>query len=387
MRIALYHPWIYVMSGLERTIMEIKRRSRHDWEIYTGYYDAERTYPELKQMGVKELKRVSVDRRYGAVIGAGIKIATTRIERDGLDAMLVSCDGLGSFINFANPGIASVCLCFTPLRAVYDPEYRSRRLSRSPAVRMAQLVVEKAYRRLDKIAWRRYRHVFCISEEVKRRVLEGGLCEPGRIQVAYPGIDGAQRSLSLQREPFFFLPGRIMWTKNLELAIEAFRLFKARTGSDFTLKIAGMVDGKSRPYYAKLRELTRGDACVEFIVDPTDAQMKDHYRRCDAVLFAAFNEDLGITPMEAGMFGKPVIAVDRGGPREVVVHEQTGLLVEPEAEAFCAAMTRLVAQPDVALRMGAANFERSKLYTWDKFVGSLDDYFDTVPARPGGALA
>lgn len=376
MRIAIYHPWIYVKSGLERTIMEIKRRSRHDIVIYTGFYDAEGTYPELKNMAVQTLKPVSVERQYGAVIRAGKTISTTKIDDPEVDALIVSCDGLGSFINFANPGLPSVCLCFTPLRAVYDPEYRARHLSRNPLKRMAQSAIAMVYRYLDKKAWNAYRHVFCISNEVRQRVLQGGLCEASRIEIAYPGIDGELRAISEQREPFFFLPGRIMWTKNIQLAIIAFHQFKKNANIDFSLKIAGMIDGKSQDYYQELRDLADDDSSIVFIADPTDEEMRDYYRRCHSVLFTAFNEDLGITPMEAGVFGKPVIAVNRGGPREIVVHEKTGLLVEPDADAFSSAMQQLVGNPELAASMGRANYERSGLYTWDKFVASIDDYFD-----------
>lgn len=204
MRIAVYHPWIYVKSGLERTLMEIKRRSRHDWVIYTGHYDAEGTYPELKDMGVTELKPVSVRRRYGTVIRAGLTIATTRLDDPDIDLLAVSCDGLGSFINFANRDIPSLCICFTPLRAVYDPEYRRRLLSSNPLVRLVQLAVEKTYRAVDRRAWRYYRQVFCISNEVRERVLQAGLCDPAIIQVAYPGISERDRSVSDTYEPFFF---------------------------------------------------------------------------------------------------------------------------------------------------------------------------------------
>ena len=33
-RVALYYPWIYVRSGVERTILELVRRSRHLYEVY-----------------------------------------------------------------------------------------------------------------------------------------------------------------------------------------------------------------------------------------------------------------------------------------------------------------------------------------------------------------
>ena len=380
MRVAIYHPWIYVKSGLERTIMEFKTRSRHDVVIYTGHYDAEATYPELKTMDVQTLKPVSIIRQYGAVIRAGMTIASTRLEQEEFDAMIISCDGLGSFLNFANPRIPSVCLCFTPLRAVYDPEYRIRHLSPNALKRFVQKIIAVVYRQIDKRAWRYYRKVFCISNEVKRRVLSGGLCDASLIDIAYPGIDAEMRQISDTREPFFFLPGRIMWTKNIQLAIMAFQQFKQAAQVDFKLKIAGMIDNKSQPYYEYLCDIVGDDDSIEFISDPTDAEMRDYYRRCHTVLFAAFNEDLGITPMEAGVVGKPVIAVNRGGPREIVVDGETGILVEPEPEAYCAAMLRLVNEPGLVDRMGQANFERSERYTWDRFVETLDDYLDSLAA-------
>lgn len=361
--------------------MEIKHRSRHDIVIYTGFYDAQGTYPELKQMSVQTLKPVSVVRRYRAVIRAGMTISTTRIVDPDVDALMVSCDGLGSFINFANSGLPTVCLCFTPLRAVYDPEYRARHLLIHPVKRLIQSAIEKVYRFLDRKAWRSYRHVFCISNEVRQRVLRGGLCDPSIIEIAYPGIDGELRCISEQSEPFFFLPGRIMWTKNIQLAIIAFQKFKQTEKSDFSLKIAGMIDAKSQDYYQWLCGLVGDDSSIEFISDPSDDEMRDYYRRCHSVLFTAFNEDLGITPMEAGVFGKTVIAVNRGGPREIVVHQQTGLLVEPDEEAFCAAMQQLVNNPEQTKKMGRANFDRSELYTWDKFVETIDDYFDKLSVK------
>jgi len=80
------------------------------------------------------------------------------------------------------------------------------------------------------------------------------------------------------------------------------------------------------------------------------------------------------------MHGKPVIAVNRGGPTETVIHEGTGLLVEPEAAAFAQAMLRLANNPSDAKRLGEAGLERSRLFTWDSFVGRIDTYLDTLHA-------
>ena len=96
MRIALYHPWIYVKSGLERTILEIVRRSRHDWDIHTSHYDAQGTYPELRDYAIRETSRVSVRRNYGAVLAASARVASTRLDLEGVDALVVCCDGARS---------------------------------------------------------------------------------------------------------------------------------------------------------------------------------------------------------------------------------------------------------------------------------------------------
>jgi glycosyltransferase involved in cell wall biosynthesis len=376
MRIAIYHPWIYLKSGLERTIMELCRRSRHDWTVVTSHYDREGTYPEFRDLNVTELERVSVTRRYGTVLAAAMTIARSRIDLVGHDALVVCCDGLGSFINFRNHGVPVVCLCFTPLRAVYDEAYKERHLSRYQGARPVLRAIASGYRLLDRLAWRYYRHVFCVSETVKQRVLDGGLCAAERIEIAHPGVASEAIEPSDCFEPFFFLPGRIMWTKNIELGIRAFQAFRKRVPGAFELVVAGMVDEKSKPYLQELCALAGEDPSIRFVTDLSDAAMSELYRRCHAVLFTAFNEDLGLTPLEAGMHGKPVVAVNRGGPTETVRDGVSGYLVEPDPAAFSAAMERLAVDPGEAKRLGRQGVDQSRQFTWDLFVEKIDGYFD-----------
>lgn len=388
MRIALYHPWVYVKSGLERTILEIVRRSRHQWDIHTSHYDASGTYPELRQYRIRETARVSVRRNYGAVLAASARVATTRLDLEGVDALVVCCDGVGSFITLRNARVPLVNLCFTPLRAVYDLEYRKRHLARLGVRRGLGLLLEKGFGVIDRHLWRRYDRVVCISETVRQRVARGRLRAHDDMVVLYPGIDGGHLAASERFEPFFFLPGRIMWTKNIELGIEAFLKFRRATGAHYRLYVAGMVDGKSRAYYECLREMASADEAISFHIDPTDEQMRDYYERCSAVLFTAFNEDLGLTPMEAMAHGKPVIAVNRGGPREVVEHEVTGYLVQGDSDSFAGAMGRLAGNESRLRAMGRAGLDRVRRFTWERFVSDLDDLLEETVAesrRGGGA--
>ncbi len=381
MRVALYHPWIYVKSGLERTILEIARRSRHQWDIHTSHYDAEGTYPELRSLAIREASRVSVRRNYGAVLAASARIASVRLDLAGVDALVVCCDGLGTFITVRNAKVPLVNLCFTPLRAVYDLEYRRRHLARQGLRHLFAMTAEAGYRCIDRVLWRRYRRVVCISETVRERVAQGGLRRRDDMVVLYPGVDATSIAASDRFEAFFFLPGRIMWTKNIELGISAFLEFRRATGRDFALVIAGMVDEKSRTYLADLKALAGSAVPITFHIAPSDAEMADYYSRCSAVLFTAFNEDLGLTPMEAMARGKPVIAVNRGGPREVVEDGVTGYLVEAEPGPFCEALTLLTADDAKRRTMGLAGLERVKRFTWQKFVRDLDDLLDATVAE------
>jgi glycosyltransferase involved in cell wall biosynthesis len=190
----------------------------------------------------------------------------------------------------------------------------------------------------------------------------------------------------------FFVPGRIMWTKNLELAIEAFRLFRAAKpdAEVWRLRLAGIVDRKSLSYLAKLRALIAGDPDIELQLHPSDEQMRAGYRACFATLFTAFNEDWGLVIIEAMASGKPTIAVNRGGPREIVRHERDGLLAEPSPVAFADAMCRLAFERGLRDRLAAAATARAGRFRWETFVQELDSAVESdwcpIPARGSAVI-
>jgi glycosyltransferase involved in cell wall biosynthesis len=166
-----------------------------------------------------------------------------------------------------------------------------------------------------------------------------------------------------------------MWTKNLELAIEAFGRFRQVVSEpdSWRLCIAGIVDRKSEPYLARLRALAGDDAAIEFRVHPSDDEMRQLYADCYATLFTALNEDWGLVMIEALASGKPVVAVNRGGPLEIVRHEEDGLLAPPSVEQFAEAMRRLVEEPGLRDRLSAAAPAGAARFGWERFVEGVDD--------------
>jgi glycosyltransferase involved in cell wall biosynthesis len=376
-RVATYYPWIYLKGGIERTIIELANRSRHDWTVFTGHYQPAETFPEFENIDVRRIGNLSVQRDAGSVGRACLDLISRQYDWTGFDALLIHCDGIGNLVALRSQGAPIVCLCHTPLKIAYDPVGRDRwrRFSRPGLGTRAAVSLFKA---VDRFTWRRYQHVFCVSAEVRRRLITAGVVRRDQTEVLHTGVDLDRFTASSTFEPFFLVPGRIMWSKNVELAIQAFASFHANGGRRFRLVVAGAVDAKSAPYLRMLRQL--GGDSIDFVIDPTDADLASLYARAHAVLFTAPNEDWGLVPLEAMASGKPVIAVRRGGPCESIIDEGTGLLCDDTPQAFAEAMRRLVDDRSLHIRCASQARARAEQFGWGSLVDRIDGYLEDAVA-------
>lgn len=379
MRCALYHPWVYLHSGIERSIVELLARSRHDWTVYTHHYEPAASYPELSAYDVRELgPRVSVRRSLRPLVHAAWTIGRTALPP--ADALLVSSEGMGDLV-LARTRVPAAAYCHTPLKIRHDPAARARlaRLERGKTV-VAGLV-GPTFELVDRRMWRRYRHVFVNSAETAGRIALAGLVPGGPLEVLYPGVDLERFRPPTgkgRREPLLLVAGRIMWQKNVELAIDAVAELRRR-GVPARLVVAGAVDVKSVPYLAALRE--RAAALpVEFVIEPTDEQLVGLYQTCTAVVFPPCNEDFGIVPLEAMACGAPVLAVDAGGPRESVLDGVTGWLLPASSAAFADQMTSVLTAGDELAGMRVAARARASEFGWERFAQRIDEVMEQIAA-------
>lgn len=68
-------------------------------------------------------------------------------------------------------------------------------------------------------------------------------------------------------------------------------------------------------------------------------------KRIHCLLLTSHKESSSLSSMEAYAFGKPVVVTDVEGLRDVVKHEETGLLCRETSEDIAAALIRLLAEP------------------------------------------
>ena len=73
-----------------------------------------------------------------------------------------------------------------------------------------------------------------------------------------------------------------------------------------------------------------------------EPDMLEHLARCRVVCFPPVSEDYGFVTVEAFASGKPVITcTDSGGPAELVIGGERGLVCAPTPEAMAKALRRV----------------------------------------------
>ena len=86
---------------------------------------------------------------------------------------------------------------------------------------------------------------------------------------------------------------------------------------------------------------------------------------------------------------RPVVATRVGGLPEVIVHEETGLLVNQESSpALADAITLLLDHTDVAVQMGQAARRRvEEVFSWERCVDAYDSVYQKLAATKHEAIA
>lgn len=115
---------------------------------------------------------------------------------------------------------------------------------------------------------------------------------------------------------------------------------------------------------------------------PNHAVLGAWRRSIAALVPSLWPEPFGIVALEAMAFGRPVIASNTGGLADIVVDEETGLLVTPgDSVALRQAMERLMADPALRERLGRAGRERVRGFQAASIVPRFERAYEEVLRR------
>jgi glycosyltransferase involved in cell wall biosynthesis len=194
----------------------------------------------------------------------------------------------------------------------------------------------------------------CVSESERARGLAARTCVRERTVVIRNGIDPdtVAQARHDSGTPRIVSVGRFKAPKDF---ITLIRALSGLPTCSFSAQIIGSgPDHEDIEEEIRSMELTNG---VELLGERDD--VLELLARADIFALSTTSEGLPMTVLEAMAAGLPVVASAVGGVPELVVHEQTGLLVPAgDSEALGAALGRLVAEPHLRRRLGAAGRAR-----------------------------
>ncbi|MHB8216515.1 MAG: glycosyltransferase family 4 protein [Candidatus Sulfotelmatobacter sp.] len=198
----------------------------------------------------------------------------------------------------------------------------------------------------------------CVSQAVAGSLRQLGIDE-GKIRVIYNGITDPSSKNPIPQCGGVFrigIVGQVGAWKGHDDLLDAFAVVHQKHGS-----CELHVFGKSESAYrGELEHKSIGLGIADWVKwHDFVHDRRDIYSNLDlCVVPTRSQEPLGLSAIEAGFSGLPVIATRRGGLPEVVEHETNGLLVEAQRPGeLAAAMCRVIKDPQLRHRL-ASNARR-----------------------------
>jgi glycosyltransferase involved in cell wall biosynthesis len=350
-RVALVHDWLTGFRGGEKCL-EVLCRLFPDAPIYTLLH-VPGTLPEsierhpIRTSFLQHLPRIGRYYRYTLPImplAANWKI--------GPCDLVFSLSHAVAKAAKAPNGVPHVCYCFTPMRYAWHMKesYFSGRFRGLRGMAVDRLMA--ALRSWDRRTASRVTHFLANSETVRRRIRESY----GRDSVIlYPPVDTDfyRPDPAVRRDDFYLVLSAFAPYKRVDLAVDACNRLRKR------LVLIGSGQDEER-----LKAMA--GPTVQFLGWQKDEVLRDHLRRCRALLFPG-EEDFGIVPVEANACGAPVIAYGRGGATETIVplgqDAPTGVWFDEQTvDSLANAVERLEREQDqldpAAARRQALRFDR-----------------------------
>jgi glycosyltransferase involved in cell wall biosynthesis len=243
--------------------------------------------------------------------------------------------------------------------------------------RLQDLAVRTCYRRADRVV--------AISEGVGAGLARRFGIDAGRLRTVFNAVDlsqvdaGARQALALAIDrPFIVSAGRLVEQKGFDVLIRAYAAHVAGRGVDLVLLGEG-------PERASLERLARASGVQDRVHMPGFVSNPwAYFARASAFVCPSRWEGFGNVIVEAMAAGAPCVVTDCDfGPREIVQHGQTGLVVRvDDVDALGAAVGSLLDDRLLAARLAAAARRRSADFAVSRMAQAYEAIFREL--RPRG---
>lgn len=309
--ICLVHDWLVTMRGGEKVLEAISELFPNA-PIYTLFAKKENLSPVLQKREIRTsflqwIPGIVYFYRWLLVL---FPIAIRTLDLKQYDLVISSSHCVAKGVH-VNDGAVHICYCHTPMRYLwgFEEEY----LGRFP--KLFRFPINLYFNWLRKWDVQVSKRVDCFVANSKNTAGKILSLYGKEAVVINPPVDSTVNSTKVGRQPadpYYLIVSALVPYKRIDLAIEAFNKLKR------PLKIVG-----NGPMRRALQEKVSSE-WIQFEGWLDQKAMLDLYANCRALIFPG-EEDFGIAPVEAQMFGKPVIAYGKGGVTETVLaHNETG---------------------------------------------------------------
>lgn len=348
MRIALIHDWLNNLGGAERVLIELHNIFPKA-PVYALFYNKKFVREFLPSVEIKTsyLQKIPFITKFYKYLFFLMPSVIESFDLSDFD-IVISSSVIFSKGLVLKPKTRHICYCYSPTRQLWD-------LNTEHNQTWSKKIAQHLLRIWDRQASDRVDEFVAISKHVQSRIKKYYGRES---KIIYPPIvltttklevvggpvaphPMSARPKSLARSwgpqsrhpltlhsPFYLIVSRLFPHKNIDIAIDTFNKL------GYKLIIVG--DGPAK------NDLKRAAGKnIEFVGFKTDQEVWDYYRNCKAFIMPQ-EEDFGLTPLEAMSFGKPVLALRKGGALETVVENMTGeFFDDPIPEGLADGVRRL----------------------------------------------
>ena len=211
-----------------------------------------------------------------------------------------------------------------------------------------------------RVARRRVHVAVAVSERIAERLRAAGFGDVEHVPVFAPAPTGEPQPLQGTADVVF--AGRLSRDKGAHVAVEAFgRIVDRHPAARLLIAGDGEEVGRLAALAAPLGDRVR--LLGRLAEDDVRTLMAGARALVAPVIPRLRPEGAGITAIEAALVGRPVVVSDDRALREFVDRSGGGLVVPPDnAEALANALDRLLADDELAARLGEAGRRHALAY-------------------------
>ena len=309
MKIALVHDYLNQYGGAER-VLETLAKIFPDAPIYTLFYDKDKTLSRFdgRIRGTSFLDSKIVANNHRLFIPLMPAAASWMNLKEEYDLIFSSSAGFGKGISY-HPKTLHIAYCHTPLRYAWESD---RYFNWNSFWKLVSAPVFWYLRKWDLRAAQKPEILIANSRYIAGKIKDYYKRDA---EVIYPPVDLKvfYRDKKVKKGGYFLAVGRMLPYKRFDLVIQAFNRL------NLPLLVAG--DG---PELENLKKISKSSK-IHFLPFTAEAELRTLYNGAEAVVFPQ-TEDFGLVAAETQACGTPVIAYSRGGAREIIKDEETGIL-------------------------------------------------------------